>query len=745
MAPKAVIGYLLILVAPYLALGQLGSIGMQIIAEILGEEAADSLRKALGVRRIHEKDVKDMFRIIEGNEELMRYLLDLLRGLLERGYLDGLGKGELEKLMEGLKELGEKYPELEDRVKSLKVKVRELEERVSLLEKEQAVMKARIEDHEVRVKGLEEQMSVIELNFDNLIGELGLGWVRKRGPVISSKIREKVKEVVKWVDRALKKGESLKVAVLGEAGVGKTTFLYLVVRHLLRSGVKVYKGLSQGYGVYILDNLPRMSEGLKDATRMSNGVIIAAGRSSEWKLAGLYGWRKVEITKEDHRPVAKEMLISALKAEGVSYEERALEVVLDKAPPVPVYFASLAEWLSERGAMLTEEEALKVPVGVYEVISDTVDYMACRDELAVAILYALAETRTGWLHREQISLLRRKLSKFFDGNGECEGLLQDFSESYGLRHDAWAIVLKESWISLKVGREEPEALKRVRSYNVLPLVKEACKDSFNLLNVLGSDHSAAELVMRALDNFPELGVEVAEIVLPMKGYRRDLVLDMVALRSPGSLIEAVKGFEEAEKLALELKDAPSAEAELFSYVVDEYRRLAERDERFLPDLARTLNGLGEALSRKGRLDEAIASFEEALSIYRRLAERDERFLPDLARTLNGLGEALSRKGRLDEAIDTYRQGVGLLSPLISLKPWYFPLLSNLYLNLSLALLSKGDIREAIFHLCKSLYLLTYPSTPKTAYSRKLLEKTLEHLNKLKDKLPRNCPEKLNSL
>ncbi len=40
---------------------------------------------------------------------------------------------------------------------------------------------------------------------------------------MSPKIREEVKDVVRLVERALKREESLKVAVLGEAGVGKIT------------------------------------------------------------------------------------------------------------------------------------------------------------------------------------------------------------------------------------------------------------------------------------------------------------------------------------------------------------------------------------------------------------------------------------------------------------------------------------------------------------------------------------------
>jgi tetratricopeptide (TPR) repeat protein len=68
------------------------------------------------------------------------------------------------------------------------------------------------------------------------------------------------------------------------------------------------------------------------------------------------------------------------------------------------------------------------------------------------------------------------------------------------------------------------------------------------------------------------------------------------------------------------------------------RDLAEKDERFLPDLAGTLNNLGNALSKEGSLDEAIDRYEEALKIRRDLAEKDERYLPDLAMDIEQLRE-----------------------------------------------------------------------------------------------------------
>jgi len=71
-----------------------------------------------------------------------------------------------------------------------------------------------------------------------------------------------------------------------------------------------------------------------------------------------------------------------------------------------------------------------------------------------------------------------------------------------------------------------------------------------------------------------------------------------------------------------------------------------------------LNNLGNALYKEGSLDEAIDRCEEALKLYRDLAEKDERYLPDLAMALNNLN-ALSDKGSLDEAIDRYEEALKL--------------------------------------------------------------------------------------
>ncbi len=63
-----------------------------------------------------------------------------------------------------------------------------------------------------------------------------------------------------------------------------------------------------------------------------------------------------------------------------------------------------------------------------------------------------------------------------------------------------------------------------------------------------------------------------------------------------------------------------------------YRELAaQRPDAFRPDLARSLNNLGNMLSDLGRREPALAAAEEAVALYRELAaQRPDAFRPDLA-------------------------------------------------------------------------------------------------------------------
>ncbi|WP_366851062.1 tetratricopeptide repeat protein [Methanothrix sp.] len=80
--------------------------------------------------------------------------------------------------------------------------------------------------------------------------------------------------------------------------------------------------------------------------------------------------------------------------------------------------------------------------------------------------------------------------------------------------------------------------------------------------------------------------------------------------------------------------------------VEIHRKLARSNPAaFLPDLATSLNNLGNRLSALGRQKEAMASAQEAVDIHRHLAQSNpSAFLPDLATSLNNLGAPLLRAG-----------------------------------------------------------------------------------------------------
>ena len=77
-----------------------------------------------------------------------------------------------------------------------------------------------------------------------------------------------------------------------------------------------------------------------------------------------------------------------------------------------------------------------------------------------------------------------------------------------------------------------------------------------------------------------------------------------------------------------------------------------------------LSNLGIILAARGRYDEAIENYRQAIQIN-----------PNFPEALNNLGEALADKGRFDEAIKNYRQA-------IQINPNDYQALSNLGIALA---------------------------------------------------------------
>jgi len=140
--------------------------------------------------------------------------------------------------------------------------------------------------------------------------------------------------------------------------------------------------------------------------------------------------------------------------------------------------------------------------------------------------------------------------------------------------------------------------------------------------------------------------------------------------------------------------------------------------------ARAHNNLANAVADKGRVDEAIAHYEEALRLRPEFAEAHNnlgnalarqdrkaeaiehyrtalRLRPDYAMAHNGLASALDDTGHTDEAIDHYREALRLS-----------PGFAEVHNNLGAALLGRGQIDEAL-----SEFLAAVRLNPNNAYVR----------------------------
>jgi protein O-mannosyl-transferase len=121
------------------------------------------------------------------------------------------------------------------------------------------------------------------------------------------------------------------------------------------------------------------------------------------------------------------------------------------------------------------------------------------------------------------------------------------------------------------------------------------------------------------------------------------------------------------------------------------------------------NNLGYLCNDRGELDKAISHFESAARI--RSAKRDPHYHLASAFVQMNLGDALARKGRSDEAMVHYDEA-------ITLQPDY----ADAYYNRGTVLLAKGRIDEAIADLAKALEMHPYDADAHTSLGNALLQK-----------------------
>ncbi len=108
----------------------------------------------------------------------------------------------------------------------------------------------------------------------------------------------------------------------------------------------------------------------------------------------------------------------------------------------------------------------------------------------------------------------------------------------------------------------------------------------------------------------------------------------------------------------------------------------EQAVRINPDYAEAHNNLGVALTDQGKVTEAIAHYQQAL-----------RLRPDYAEAYNNLGNALAQVGKLSDAIGQYEQA-------LRIKPDF----AEAHNDLGIALAQVGRLPEAMSHYEQALRL-----------------------------------------
>jgi tetratricopeptide (TPR) repeat protein len=127
------------------------------------------------------------------------------------------------------------------------------------------------------------------------------------------------------------------------------------------------------------------------------------------------------------------------------------------------------------------------------------------------------------------------------------------------------------------------------------------------------------------------------------------------------------------------------------------RELAQASpDAYLPNLATSLSNLGNHLGEVGRREEALAAVQEAVAIRRELAQASpDAYLADLATSLNNMGSHLGEVGRREEALAAVQEAVAIRRELAQASPGaYLPDLATSLSNLAGLLSDAGRADEA---------------------------------------------------
>ena len=164
--------------------------------------------------------------------------------------------------------------------------------------------------------------------------------------------------------------------------------------------------------------------------------------------------------------------------------------------------------------------------------------------------------------------------------------------------------------------------------------------------------------------------------------------------SSGSIVSASRVPDASSIKSIE-ESLSQVSPEHAEEAVATYRKLAATIASFLPDLARSLNNLGNCYSELGRREEALQPTEEAVRIRRELSQSNPAFLSDLAMALNNLGILYSELGRHEEALKPKEEAASIHRELAATNAAFLPELASSLNDLGKSYKALGRIDEAM--------------------------------------------------
>ena len=177
--------------------------------------------------------------------------------------------------------------------------------------------------------------------------------------------------------KAIARGDC--VVILGDPGVGKTTILFKIFKQaaeihdvaILRGTHNFEKRIHEKEGVLLfIDDITQEYEIVEKLAKMPEvKMIVASARTQEWDRLPLSVRNKfieVKIEKFDEDKM-KEITRKHLEANGISWDEEAIDIVAKKSQGCPIYVNFVISELRGR-RKLTMEFAERMPEGMLRYI-----------------------------------------------------------------------------------------------------------------------------------------------------------------------------------------------------------------------------------------------------------------------------------------------------------------------------------------------------------------------------------------